>query len=166
MSNASYTATASILEKQPVDENGKPIKGAPIVDLSNIPIRSFSVVGGASRSINLDSTDDISISSEFEQARTYHNVTLFIPPTKDFTAVILFTLKSPITKFFALVFHVEIFSGGKMTHSLVLQSYNAWLRKNPTPVGNKEALLMLEVQFDKVQLLHGKVEDGFNHAEM
>src|SRR5687767_10517348 len=51
------------------------------------PISSFSVVGGAYRSVNLDSTDDVSISSELEQARQHKNITLFMPPTKDHVGV-------------------------------------------------------------------------------
>src|ERR1051325_9901021 len=39
---------------------------------------AFSVIGGASRTINEDSTD-VSISSEFEQARRFKNIVLFLP---------------------------------------------------------------------------------------
>ena len=52
-----------------------------------IAVDSFEVDGGAFRTIKLKSTDDISISSELEQARTYKNVNLFLPSTKDGTDV-------------------------------------------------------------------------------
>jgi hypothetical protein len=52
-------------------ESGGPDKRTP-------PIAAFSVVGGASRSINADSSN-ISIGSEFEQARQFKNIILFMP---------------------------------------------------------------------------------------
>jgi hypothetical protein len=104
MSNMKYNAVVSITEKPTNDNNGKPLKNQQLLELSKIPIRSFSVVGGTSRSINLDSADEISIGNEFEQARTYKNITLFAPPSLDFTGVKLTQLKDSSslasTKFF------------------------------------------------------------------
>lgn len=164
MSSMKYSALVSIHEKP---QNGQ--QNISLVDLSKIPVRSFSVVGGTSRSIDLDSTDEFSMGNEFEQARRYNNITLFVPPTKDFTAVKLFTLRSSGLKFFTLFFQVSIHSGGQLTQSLILETSHAWLLKNPTPVGNKEALLMLEVRFNNVQLLHGKLNQKsheFVHEEI
>src|SRR5688572_27342691 len=51
--------------------------------VDNIPVHSFMVDGGASRIIKLDSTSDISIMSELEQARSFKNITLFLSPNKN-----------------------------------------------------------------------------------
>ncbi len=171
MSNMKYNAVVSITEKPINDLDGKPLKNQQLLDLSKIPIRSFSVVGGASRSINLDSADEISIGNEFEQARTYKNITLFVPPDMDFTGVKLTTLKNSAsltsTKFFTLFFQVDIYSGGKRTHTIILETSHAWLKQEPILVGNN--LLMLEVRFNHAQLLHGKLNKAsreFVHEEI
>ncbi len=152
MSNIQYRADVTINENP---QNGQ--QNGSLVAVPNLPVRSFSVVGGTSRSIDLDSADEISIGNEFEQIRTYRNVTLFIPPSKDFTAVKLVTLRSSGLKFFTLAFTVDIYADGKRTQTLTFASSKAWLAKNPIPVGNKEALLMMEVHFDSGAMLHGKL---------
>ncbi len=150
MSTMKYNAALSIHERP---QNAQQLS---LVDVSKIPVRSFSVKGGTSRSINLDSTDEFSLGNEFEQARTYKNIAIFIPPTKDFTAVKLFTLRSSGIKFFTFFFEVDIHSNRVKTQTLILETDHAWLLNNPIPVGNKEALLMLEVRFNEIHLLHGK----------
>jgi hypothetical protein len=62
----------SVLEGEEIKERG-----------DNIPVHSFMVDGGANRIITLASTDDISIMSELEQARSFKNVTLFLSPNKN-----------------------------------------------------------------------------------
>src|SRR5215203_2405173 len=49
----------------------------------NLAVDSFEVNGGASRVVDLKTTDDISLASEFEQARAFKNITLYLPPTSD-----------------------------------------------------------------------------------
>lgn len=50
---------------------------------NDIPVHSFMVDGGASRIITIDSTDNISIVSELEQARSFRGITLFLSPNKN-----------------------------------------------------------------------------------
>jgi len=49
-----------------------------------VPVSQFSVKGGAKRMIDLTVTDDISLVSEFEQARNFRNISLFVARTKGF----------------------------------------------------------------------------------
>ncbi len=51
----------------------------------DVPIDSFRVIGGAYREIENRSTDDVSISSELEQARFFKNINLYLPSAKDHT---------------------------------------------------------------------------------
>jgi hypothetical protein len=44
----------------------------------------FSVKGGTVRTINLDSTDDMSLVSELEQARSHNNISLALLVTQNF----------------------------------------------------------------------------------
>lgn len=163
MSNMKYDAVLSVTpETKPGDE--------PSEEFKRIPIRAFSVEGGASRSINLDSADEISIASEFEQARTYKNITLFMPPLNNFLALKLAAMRSwGNTEFFSVFFQVNVYSGGKRIQPLILEAYNAWFVAPPIPVGNKEALLMLRIRFHEAHLLYGKLNKAnreFVHEEI
>ncbi|MEZ5426858.1 MAG: hypothetical protein R2747_11365 [Pyrinomonadaceae bacterium] len=125
----------------------------------NIPVHSFEVNGGANRKINVHSTDEISISSEFEQARTHKNIIFYIPPTRDFLAVKLLSLRTPTTiRYFDMRLIVNVYSGGIKTQSLRLGADSAWFSKIPIPVGNTPPLLMAEVHFHSAELLHGKFD--------
>ncbi len=154
MSNMKYNGVVSIQEQPHDDDAGKPLK--ILVEVEKFPVCSFSVEGGTSRSIDLDSASSISIGNEFGQARTYNNITLFLPPKKDFTAAKLFSLRSGGLRFFTMLFQVNVFAGGVRIETLILLSTNAWLRRNPIPVGNKQALLMLDIGFNQVEILHGR----------
>ena len=130
------------------------------IERINIPIRSFEVVGGANRTINFNSTDEISISSEFEQARTYKHIIFLIPPTQDFLAVKLINLNHNF-QFFDMTFAVSIYSGGKMIQSLRLSSEGAWFMTAPSPVGSSPPSLKAQVKFHEAHLLYGKFEGRY-----
>lgn len=51
---------------------------------TGVPVMSFSVKGGAKRIVVLDWAEDLSLGSEFEQARSHQNLTLHLPPSKNF----------------------------------------------------------------------------------
>lgn len=125
----------------------------------DVPVHSFEVSGGAYRFIKLSSTDDISISSELEQARALKNLTLYLPPTKDgtdmevaleLTNVAL--LKAPFT----LALSVERYSGGKMLEGLALIAESATLKTRPWVVPLK--LLMVEIKLPSAKLYRGKIQ--------
>jgi hypothetical protein len=120
-------------------------------------ISSFSVVGGASRSINLDSTDDISISSELEQARQYKNITLFMPPTKDHVDMqvamtLMFAAEAKSTLSIAFIIKKQV--KGKSIEELMLGCHDATLISTPYLVAKH--LLMIQFRLPTVILYHGK----------
>lgn len=125
------------------------------------PIDSFEVEGGATRKIEINSTNDISLSAEFEQARMYKTITFYILPTKNFLGVKLMELRSPaVIKHFDFTFVVNTYFKGILSQTLRLQCFQAWFRKSPTPIGSTPPLLKAEAGFhaDKVKLLHGKYD--------
>jgi hypothetical protein len=120
-------------------------------------ISAFSVVGGASRSINLGSTDDVSISSELEQGRQYKNITLFMPPTKDHVDMdVAMTLmnaalaKSTLSIAFIIAKRVK----GKKIEELMLACDDTTLIRPPLVVAKH--LLMIELRLPTATLHHGK----------
>lgn len=115
--------------------------------------KSFSVVGGASRTINVDSAKDISITSEFEQARQYKNITVFMPPspTSEDMEVAVDLISCATNKTVLLFdFHVSKYSGKILVEELNLVDTNATITKPPIMVGDK--LLMIEVSLPSAQL--------------
>ncbi len=111
-----------------------------------VPLHSFSVLGGAVRTIKADSTNDISVASELEQARTYKNITLFMPPAKDHLDMeVALDLTNYANKKTELLFsvHVERRSGGRQVVGLNLVDQHARIERPPSLGANR--LLMIEV---------------------
>ena len=111
-----------------------------------VPLHSFSVLGGAVRTIIASSTNDISVASELEQARTFKNVTLFMPPAKDHldmeVALDLTNYANKKTELLLSV-HVEKRSGGLNLFGLNLVDKHARVERPPSLNANR--LLMIEV---------------------
>ena len=55
-----------------------------VLKASYVPVSLFLVQGGAKRIIDLTSTDDLSLVSEFEQTRNFKNDSLYLSPTQNF----------------------------------------------------------------------------------
>lgn len=121
------------------------------------PVHSFEVDGGANRKIALADTDEISVSSEFEQARANRNLVFYIPPTKDFGALKLIAMGNPLA-FFDMNFALDIYSGHLKIQSLWIGADGAWLSPTPSPQGGTPPLLKAKVHFHDVRLLHGKYD--------
>jgi len=142
----------------------------------DVPVDSFEVAGGAHRYIDIRSTDDISIISEFEQARALKNITLYIPPTRDGTdrnvALSLTNIalsQTLLTKIFSplmIVLVIEKLSGGKILEMLILKISDGSLKNRPYVVGKQ--LLRVEISIQKARLLHGRIQGRrlFNYEEM
>lgn len=97
---------------------------------SFIPVSYFSVKGGAMRNIDLNGTDDISLVSEFEQARTFKNISLHLPPTKSFewldlTEIFVHRLR------FTVVFFVQGKIDKTLTHEFTISSKTAQISESP-----------------------------------
>ncbi len=132
-----------------VPSGAPPLKG-------RCPISSFSVTGGAFRSIDLTSTDDITISSELEQARKYKNITLFMSPTKNYvdmeTAVKLIEAANKQMGLY-VIFFLAKYVNGKIVDSLTIGDNSATLKQPPNIVASH--LLMIEVCLLSPILIHG-----------
>jgi hypothetical protein len=105
----------------------------------DLTVDSFEVHGGASRVIDLKTTDDISISSEFEQARALKNITLYLPPTSDYTdrnaALALNDIAINKLKVNVMV-SVQRFAKAKMLEGLALIDREATLKILRKPFRN------------------------------
>jgi hypothetical protein len=149
-----YKAELYIITHQQTDKDGKIIRD---VERINIPLHSFEVDGGANRKIELNSADEISVSSEFEQARVHKNIIFYVPPTKDFLAVKLVDIgRTP--EWFDITLVISIFSNGKLIKALRFSSGQAWFSRTPAPEGKTPPLLKGIVRFHESQLLHGQFD--------
>lgn len=154
MSNVRYEFEMYIITREDPNDKNKP------TERLNIPVHSFEVDGGAKGKLNLKEIDEISVSSEFEQARMFKNIIFYIPPTKDFLALKIIGLRSNTIAFFEVTFVVNIYSGRTRTQTLRLHCSPAWFVRVPTPVGNTPPLLKAEVHFHSgdAHLMHGKLD--------
>jgi hypothetical protein len=125
----------------------------------DLTVDSFEVQGGASRVIDLKTTDDISLASEFEQARTFKNITLYLPPTSDHrdmeAALALTEIAINKSKVNVMV-SVQRFEKAKMLEGLALIDQEATLKKRPQTV--PPHLLMVEINLPAGQLYRGKIQ--------
>lgn len=154
MPNMEYKSELYIISHARKDQDGKLIQEAEKLD---IPVDSFEVDGGANRRINLKSTSEISVSSEFEQARVHKNIIFYIPPSKDFLALKLTDLRKDGPEWFNLVFVISIYSQGKLLKTLRISSLRAWFVRSPAPEGSPP-LLKAIVRFQDAQLFHGQLD--------
>ncbi len=114
-------------------------------------IYSFSVIGGANRSIDLSSTNDMSISSEMEQARSYKNIILYKLPSKDFADFAL--MEAFRTKqLFNLYLIISIYVGKNNTQSLWLTAKNATISEHPMKTGDQLTLLKATISIPKCRI--------------
>lgn len=118
-------------------------------------IRSFSVVGGASRTINLKKTSDMSISSELEQARQFKNITLFMPPTKngsDMKTALDLSVAANHKTVFNFSFEIQKVSGNTLLEDLLLVDLHMTMKKPPMIVADN--LLMIEAVLPDAYILY------------
>jgi hypothetical protein len=162
-----YKAELYIITHELTDQNGKVIREVERID---IPVNSFEVDGGANRKINLASVDEVSVSSEFEQARSLKNIIFYIPPTKDFLALKLVDMtRHGIVEMFDITFVISIYSNGQLIKALRISSEWAWFVKTPAPEGKTPPLLKAWVHFNTAQLLYGQLDPKLKklvHKEM
>jgi hypothetical protein len=124
---------------------------------NTVPIYAFQVDGGANRNIRLKSTNDISITSELEQARSFKNIRLYLSPTsdhKDMQAALDLTAAATKKLSLVMILDIQKYSGGKFIEGLWLIDSQSSIKTEPykTP-GN---YLCVEIDLPSVMLLHGK----------
>lgn len=101
-----------------------------VLKAAMIPINVFSVEGGANRLIDLSSADDLALLSEFEQARGFKNISLYLPTGKNFELLDLREIcfhRLPL----ALSFYVQGVQSKTTIRRLTLVSPNAKVQSPP-----------------------------------
>lgn len=120
-----------------------------------VDVSLFKVKGGAKRVVDLTSTDDISLVSELEQARTFKNLVLYLPPASDFEWLDLIeiaTHKLPVSMRFIAFGHI----GNTLTQSFVLASKTASITGIPIKkISEKKLLLEVKLAISDIRLIHG-----------
>jgi hypothetical protein len=127
---------------------------------SFIPVKAFSVKGGAKRLIDLASTDDLSLVSEFEQARNFKNISLYLPPAKNFEWLDLTEISIhhlPVSMFFFASGNI----GQTVIHQFTLACKIAEITDSPsktTDGGIKNIVLKVSMSLPETQLIHGSFQ--------
>lgn len=132
--------------------------GNEIYRNSNLPVVRFQVDGGTSRIINLGSTDDFSLVSELEQARSFTN--LYIHISSNMKAAMDLTALARDETTISLLFIIERYSGGKLLEGLGLYCPNGVLKFPPVLAGNDT----LATAFDLVEgteIYRGKIRNHY-----
>jgi hypothetical protein len=130
-----------------------------VLNASFIPVTSFAVKGGAKRLIDLSATDDLSLVSEFEQARNFKNIALYLPPTSNFEWLDLTEISIHHLQFL-MVFFATGKIGDTVTHEFVLSSKNAEITEAPGRFtnGGSGTVLKVSMALPETKLTHGSPE--------
>ena len=123
-----------------------------------LPVSMMQVDGGAKRIIDFRSTNDISLVSELEQARSSQNIILYLSATNDHkdrkAAVDLMNILRSYRSMKTLL-TVERFSGGKMIEGISLFAGKA-VMKFP-PANAFKNTLSVWFKLYEIQIFTGKV---------
>lgn len=128
-----------------------------VLKASFVPVSFFMVKGGAKRIIDLTSTDDISLVSEFEQARSFKNVALYLSPTQNFEWLDLTEVaihKLPISIAFFTFGNI----GNANIHQFKLLCKNAKITEMPGQRWDSVAkvnVLVVNFELPETRLIHG-----------
>ena len=153
MSNMSYGASLLVVVRSQTNPNGRP-------EELRFPVGSIQVTGGAHRKIDLTSTNEGSIASEFEQARAYNNVILYIKPDANYPATGLVNLSKSGKKDFSVSVTVTVHDdSGKPVRRYDLQSSAANFAEIPAPVGNTPPSLKTKLILSSPRVLHGRRDE-------
>ena len=133
-------------------DNAKP-------EVLRFPVQAFQVTGGAHRKIEIDSTNEGAIGAEFEQARIYENVILFIKQGADSPTAELIKLAKSGRKGFLMNFVVSVFDKAKRIRRYDLTSYKTSLAGVPVPVGATPAQFKAKMLLNAPEVWHGKRDE-------
>ena len=128
---------------------------------SFVPVSQFAVKGGAKRKIDLTSTDDISLVSEFEQARSFKNISLYLPRTKGFEWHHLWEIADhdlPVS----IAFFTSGNIGRTVKHQFTLVCQNARITEQPVkePDWGKSEVLRVNLSLPEIKLVHGSFQQS------
>jgi hypothetical protein len=128
---------------------------------SFVPVAQFAVKGGAKRKINFNLTDDISLVSEFEQARSFKNISLYLPRTKGFEWHNLWEIAEhglPVS----IAFFTSGNVGQTVKHQFTLVCQNAQITDQPSREidwGNND-VLRVSLSLPDIKLVHGSFQQS------
>ncbi len=129
---------------------------------SGLGVTHFQVKGGAKRVIDLTSTQDISLMSEFEQIRSFKNVILYMPAGKNFEWLDFIEIaEHNLTVSIKFVVIGEI--GTTLTQSFQLVCKNAKITELPNKSKTSDSgqqLLTVKLSIPDAELDYGSYQDG------
>jgi hypothetical protein len=107
------------------------------VKIDELPILSFQVRGGATRTVHLNSAESTDVAFELDDARDFKNLHIFIAPTEGI-AVAQLGEAFMFTKRLDAIFVIESRIGKTLTKAFVLRSEKAIITRQPVTVQRKE----------------------------
>lgn len=108
------------------------------VKIDDLPVLSFQVRGGATRTVHLNSAQDTDVAFELDDARDFKNIQIFIPPTEGIAVAQLgeaFIFNRQLLALFVM----ESFNGHNRLKAFVLRSDKAVITRQPVAVQRQEA---------------------------
>lgn len=126
--------------------------------VNKIPVAMMQVDGGTSRIIDFSSTDDISLISELEQARTLNNIILYLAATRgnaDARAVYELTNLNKEHFLVEMILVIERFLSGKLLEGVAIYSGFCIVTNPPVPALKNTFVTRLAIS--QTQLLRGKI---------
>jgi hypothetical protein len=108
------------------------------VKIEELPVLSFQVRGGATRTVHLNSAKESDVAFELDDARDFKNIQIFIPPTEGI-AVAQLGEAFIFSKQLDAIFVIESFSGKTRLRAFVLTSSKAVITRQPVGVQRQEA---------------------------
>lgn len=128
-----------------------------VLKSSFVPVSLIKVKGGAKRVVFLSSTDNIDLVSEIEQARSFKNISLYLPPTQNFEWLDLTEIavhKLPVS----INFFTYGSIGKTITHQFQLICENAEITATPNKDFDptvKGMLLGVHFALPETRLIYG-----------
>jgi len=128
---------------------------------SFVPVKLFSVKGGAKRVVDFTSADDISLVSEFEQARSFKNISLFLPRTRGFEWHHLWEIAEhglPVS----MTFFTSGNIGKTVSRQFTLVCKNAKISETPVKQQDwdKSDVLKINLTLPETKLIHGSFRES------
>ena len=108
------------------------------VKIDELPVLSFQVKGGATRTVHLNAAKESDVAFELDDARDFKNIQIFIPPTEGI-AVAQLGEAFVFNKQLDAMFVVESFNGKTRLRAFVLASPKAVITRQPVGVQRQEA---------------------------
>src|SRR5215217_2674329 len=126
-----------------------------------VPVKQFSVKGGTMRNVNLTGADDISVALEIEQAKSFKNISLYLPRTRGFEWHNLWEIAEhdlPVS----ISFFTTGSRGKTLTHQFNLLCETAKIMERPIKFHDWDKSDVLRVNFSlpDIRIVHGSKQGG------